>query len=94
MTRKNRLQEIIIGWGFERFQPTEQLKATLGITGHRLMKIMRNEGKLELTVSEKEKIEIWLSGITNKPVSEIKLMVDEGPSPLVPLNQFASTVQL
>ena len=92
MVRKNRLHEIIIGWGFESFQPTEELKTTLGITSHRLMKIIRNDGKQELTVSEKEKIEKWLSGITNKPISEIKLMVDEGPSALVANNQSTATV--
>jgi len=92
MIRRNRLLEILKDIGFINYRPSKDLLLQLGVTNRRFMKIIRNDGKRELTVSEKENIEVWLSRITNKPVSEIKLMVDEDPSPLGAKNQLVSKV--
>ena len=83
MERKNRLQEILKDIGFENFRPSKELLSKLKFTNRRFMKVLRNEGKQELTVAEKENIENWLSEVMNKPVSEITLMESDSPKALL-----------
>jgi hypothetical protein len=70
----NNLKTIIEELGFREISPSAELLAKLGITRLRFFQILKNEGKKELTVLEKEKIENWLCELTGKSAEEIDLL--------------------
>ena len=67
MTRKNNLESILHGWGFKKIQPTEDLLKELGMSAHRFFQILENRGKSDITVTEAENLQAWLTKITNRP---------------------------
>lgn len=74
MKRRNRLQIILNALGHERFKPTVALLDRLEMQRKRFYQILDNKGKHEVTVTEKELIENWLSELMEKPVALIHLM--------------------
>ncbi len=71
---KNQLNFIIENFGFSKVSPSEDLLHRLGLSRPRFFQILNNEGKKELTISEKQNLENWLSEITGKTAEEIDLL--------------------
>ncbi|MGI4833308.1 MAG: hypothetical protein ACRYFK_07585 [Janthinobacterium lividum] len=76
MKIRNRLKELLFGFGIKTIIPTEPLlrEKLGGMTPHRFNQILNNESKTELTVLEASLLRHWLSEVTGQPASAIVLL--------------------
>ena len=65
MTVKNNLQEILNGL---QISVTNDAIKSMGLTKHRWNQILANVGRLDVTVAEKNQIELWLHDLTQKQI--------------------------
>lgn len=79
MTIKNRLRELLSGFGIKSMVPTAALLKKLGdMTPHRFNQILNNDSKTELSVLEVSLIQDWLSEITGREATSIEVLVGKG----------------
>lgn len=81
MKIRNRLKELLFGFGIKAMTPTESLlKEKLGgMTPHRFNQILNNDSKTELSVLEVSHLRRWLGEVTNQAEESIGLLETSQP---------------